>query len=192
MIGTSLAEVEAKLLPTGPDSRFTDRDFEGTERQFGAKLSKNSPKMTRIVDLNKSIETKIDAFGLPKTGASTDDVQQGQLGDCYLMSALATLTERPALLRALIPVCNPHKSFYGVRLFFNGEFRIVIVDDFFPTVYGRCMFAHGCESASSNSGLWVLLCEKAYAKIHGTYDAIEGGFESQAMSDLTGGITILY
>ena len=31
-----------------------------------------------------------------------------------------------------------------------------------------------------------MLMEKAYAKIHGTYAAIEGGYESQAMADLTG------
>ena len=39
--------------------------------------------------------------------------------------------------------------------------------------------AHGNE-------LWVLLIEKAFAKIHGSYKAITGGVPSEALGDLTG------
>ena len=36
------------------------------------------------------------------------------------------------------------------------------------------------------------MIEKAYAKIHGSYEAIEGGMPIEAMVDLTGGLAERY
>jgi hypothetical protein len=66
----------------------------------------------------------------------------------------------------------------------NGEWKIVTVDDRIPydtqrnkIVYGRC---------KDPSEVWVPIIEKAYAKLHGCYEAIESGTISVAMTDLTG------
>ena len=72
---------------------------------------------------------------------------------------------------------------YCVWLSHDGEFKPIIVDDFFP-----CVSDHGGHAFSRAHGpeLWVMLLEKAYAKIFGTYDRIEAGLTGDAIRDLTG------
>ena len=50
-------------------------------------------------------------------------------------------------------------------------------------VYARC---------SDPNEFWVALVEKAVAKLHGSYEAIEGGMPIEAMVDLTGGLAERY
>jgi len=58
----------------------------------------------------------------------------------------------------------------------------VTVDDYFP-----CQPKQGpIFSRANGNELWVLLLEKAYAKYHGSYMLLRGGFASEGMMDLTG------
>ena len=36
--------------------------------------------------------------------------------------------------------------------------------------------------------LWPMVLEKAYAKLHHNWDAIDGGFSGHAVKDMTGGV----
>ncbi|KAK5712060.1 hypothetical protein LTR15_012129 [Elasticomyces elasticus] len=47
-------------------------------------------------------------------------------------------------------------------------------------------FAH-CKSSET----WLPLIEKAYAKAHGDYTAVEGGYASEGIEDLTGGVGVV-
>ena len=65
----------------------------------------------------------------------------------------------------------------------NGVQELVIVDDYIPCV------ASGdkpCFSESRGNELWVILLEKAWAKVHGSYERINGGHAHLTLHDLTG------
>lgn len=81
---------------------------------------------------------------------------------------------------------------FAVRMHFDGAFRIVLLDDrvFGSSTSGAPLFARGLSGKEVES-IWVILLEKAYAKLYGTYAAIEGGFEHYSMEDLTGGVPSL-
>jgi calpain-15 len=99
------------------------------------------------------------------------------------MCALASLAERPKLVEKLFLTKEINKEgVYRIQFCKNGSWQEVTIDDYFPCLpCGGPMFsrAHGNES-------WVLLIEKAYAKIHGNYFTLRGGFANEGMIDLTG------
>ena len=64
----------------------------------------------------------------------------------------------------------------------------MFIDDKLPTVDGKYIYAH-CEDPRE---FWVALIEKAFAKLYGSYAAIEGGMPIESMVDLTGGLAERY
>jgi len=118
-----------------------------------------------------------------QNGFRPSDVLQGAVGDCWFLSGLAVIAERHDLIERIFPfVEKSAQGVYEVRLFLDGEWREIVVDDFLPVAkQGKLAFAK-----HSQNQIWVPLVEKAYAKAHSSYQAISGGFVSEAMFDLTG------
>lgn len=116
-------------------------------------------------------------------GIDPNDIRQGILGDCYLLCSFSVLAERPKLIKRLfITEQYNEEGCYALWLNDDGSWRSIIVDDYFPCT------PHGGPAFTKTNGpeLWVLLLEKAYAKIYGGYDVIEGGVPPYALRDLTG------
>lgn len=111
------------------------------------------------------------------------DIIQGKLGNCWFMVAACALTGKDQYLRRLFDTNVVQKNgIYRVRLCKNGEWQVVTVDDYIPCFpRGKPVF-----SRANGPELWVLLLEKAYAKLHGSYLALKAGFASDAFLDLTG------
>lgn len=112
-----------------------------------------------------------------------NDIKQGQLGDCWFLSALSSLAERPGMVKRLfITKEYNEEGIYQIRICKNGEWITVTIDDYIPCRYnGGPMFSRG-----AGNEMWVMLMEKAYAKVHGCYQALSAGFTKHAMMDLTG------
>ena len=103
------------------------------------------------------------------------DVMQGQLGDCWFLCAVSSLAERPALIERLFTVDKANdQGVYKVRICKGGIWREVIIDDYVP-----CFPSAGpIFSRNNQNELWVILLEKAYAKLHGGYKTLSGGIPS--------------
>jgi len=118
-----------------------------------------------------------------------NDIQQGTLMDCWLMCALASLAERPQLVKRLFKTTevSPY-GLYRVQFCKNGEWQTVTIDDYFPCDGRNAPIF----SRSNGNELWVMLLEKAYAKLHGDYNLLKLGLSREGMIDLTGCPTLWY
>ncbi|KAG8001752.1 Calpain-5 [Nibea albiflora] len=128
-------------------------------------------------------------------GISAHDLHQGQLGNCWFVAACSSLASRDALWQKVIPdwkdqEWNPEKpeTYAGIfhfRFWRFGEWVDVVIDDQLPTVDGLLVY---CHSKDSNE-FWSALVEKAYAKMCGCYEALDGGNTADALVDFTGGVS---
>eukprot|EP00163_Fabomonas_tropica_P007978 TRINITY_DN175_c0_g3_i1.p1 TRINITY_DN175_c0_g3~~TRINITY_DN175_c0_g3_i1.p1 ORF type:complete len:872 (-),score=214.61 TRINITY_DN175_c0_g3_i1:462-3077(-) len=116
-------------------------------------------------------------------GASGGDVIQGALGDCWFLGALSVVATRPDLLEKLIPRYDVDAGVYECCFFKDGEWKYVTVDDLLPVIGNKIAYG-ACRDANE---IWVPIVEKAYAKLHGNYQILEGGSVAQGLVDLTGG-----
>ena len=123
-------------------------------------------------------------------GANRNDVNQGSLGDCWLLCALAGLAEsHQRRFERVVPSdqgFGKNESYAGIfhfRFWQYGEWVEVVVDDLLPTRAGRPIYV----TSDDRGEMWPCLVEKAYAKLNGSYQHLEGGWPVAAMVDFTGG-----
>ncbi|BFU22619.1 calpain family cysteine protease, putative [Entamoeba histolytica HM-1:IMSS-B] len=153
---------------------FTDDEFPAELRSIG-KIDSILPSSLTFLRPNEYMEHP----QLYENGIEPLDIQQGCLGDCYFLAALASLSEFPERIKTMIKSCGNGK--YEITLFYMGKERHIVIDDLIPCNNGQPFFSH-----NNGDELWVMLLEKAYAKVVGSYGEIEGGIPFLALSDLTG------
>ncbi|VDP72386.1 unnamed protein product [Echinostoma caproni] len=163
---------------------WEDPDFPATEASI------NIPEMKGKLEWKrpKEINPKADFF---VGGASRFDIEQGSVGDCWLLAVVSTISSYPPLFNQVVPTDQSIQSadYCGVfrfRFWRFGQWIEVLVDDRLPVYRGtkRLAFMH----SSDDNEFWSALMEKAYAKLCGCYYHLSGGTQSEAMEDLTGGI----
>uniref|UniRef100_A0A8W8LF95 Calpain catalytic domain-containing protein n=1 Tax=Magallana gigas TaxID=29159 RepID=A0A8W8LF95_MAGGI len=114
---------------------------------------------------------------------SPDDAIQGAAENCWFLCAVSLLSQKKELLKDIfITESFCEEGLYQVRLCKDGNWKTVIVDDRFPCdEKGNLKY-----SRSQNKQLWVMLLEKAAAKLYGGYEALHSGLVVESLTMLTG------
>ncbi|KAG8833691.1 hypothetical protein FRC17_010223 [Serendipita sp. 399] len=146
-------------------------------------------------------------------GTASSDVEQGSLGDCWFLSALASVASIPGFLDKICVERDEAVGVYGFIFFRDNTWVDVIIDDqlyvqipkFESLTLDEQKLYHGNHEVynsvarKGNKALyfarsktegetWVPLIEKAYAKLHGSYGSLSGGYSMEGIEDLTGGV----
>ncbi|KAJ7996655.1 hypothetical protein DPEC_G00239290 [Dallia pectoralis] len=128
-------------------------------------------------------------------GISSDDLNQGDLGNCWFVAACSCLALKPDLWHKVIPQWKEQEwdsknqdNYAGIfhfRFWVFGEWLDVVVDDRLPTINGELIYCH----SKANNEFWSALLEKAYAKLSGCYESLDGGNTGDAVVDFSGAVS---
>ncbi|XP_029436793.1 calpain-5-like [Rhinatrema bivittatum] len=168
---------------------FEDPLFPATNESL---FYQRSPPVGMVWKRPKEICTNPQLF---VDGISSRDLHQGSLGNCWLVAAASCLATEPSVWKKVIPNYkeqdwdprHPEKyaGIFHFRFWRFGRWVDVTIDDRLPTMNGQLIF---CRSVVANE-FWCALLEKAYAKLNGCYETLEGGNTAEALVDFTGGIS---
>nr|XP_020640057.1 calpain-6 [Pogona vitticeps] len=127
-------------------------------------------------------------------GISSHDLHQGKLGNCWFVAACSCLALWENLWRKVIPDAkeqdwDPKKpeeyaGIFHFQFWCFGEWTDVVIDDRLPTMNNELIFCH----SDDRNEFWCALLEKAYAKMAGCYEALDGGSTAEAIVDFTGAV----
>lgn len=144
----------------------------------------------------------------------TGFVDMEAIGDCWWLAAVATIAHRKDLMNKICVARDEECGVYGFVFHRDGEWVSVIIDDnlylrsadfvddngdiYDPTGEKSRKWRQQNQTGSEAlyfgkcfdpNETWLPLMEKAYAKVHGDYNAISGGWSGEGVEDMTGGVT---
>ncbi|CAG8978983.1 hypothetical protein HYALB_00011027 [Hymenoscyphus albidus] len=157
-----------------------------------------------------SVKRVTDIFDNPQfycDGATPGDIRQGRDGDCWLLAAfyvwrgmnrlgfmdLFSIETGSGFLKSwmddkLYLVRPDYDESWNERILIDVHSRIDPQEEYrklYQSNSSALYFAH-CENPNET---WLPLLEKAYAKAHGDFESIEGGWTGEGLEDLSGGVT---
>ncbi|KAJ3914411.1 hypothetical protein F5877DRAFT_50565 [Lentinula edodes] len=227
-LNNALEECQAKVTRISRDCRMMNRKHRDTEfdlendrqRCLHGLSGPESCGPNNFSDINytpSDVQRVTQIFDKPKffiDGASSSDIVQGGIGDCWFVSALATMATAEGLVEKFCVARDEEVGVYGFIFFRDASWVTVIIDDFLYTsipkyeelnsaekvLYHNSKDTYNSTARKGGKGLyfarsgtpgetWVPLIEKAYAKLHGSYAALSGGDACEAIEDLTGGVS---
>ncbi|KAJ1622984.1 hypothetical protein T492DRAFT_912944 [Pavlovales sp. CCMP2436] len=174
--------------------KFHDREFPPSASSIGARNGKSDASWALASELalgaakfSKREKNAVSSWDRPclfNRGPDASDIDQGGLGDCWLMSAFACAAEVPGLIQGVFvtPNFNP-RGMYQVRLFDGNAKRwvLITIDEWIPATGHAPAFAQ-----PAGNEMWCMLLEKAFAKYCGSYAKLDGGRTMWALHWITG------
>ncbi|XP_062594364.1 calpain-A-like [Saccostrea cucullata] len=174
-----------ELLRT--NSLFVDADFPPDYSSLT--FDKTPPAGLRTVIWKRPTELSRNPKFIVKN-ATRFDLDQGYLGNCWFIAGAALVATKKKLLERVVPQDQEFDRTYAGIFHFNfwwyGKWVEVVIDDYLPTDGYRLIYARNREEPNE---FWAALLEKAYAKLRGCYEGVDGGKLQDSVVDLTGGIS---
>lgn len=114
------------------------------------------------------------------------DAIQGQLGNCWLISAAMSVSEKPERIHDIFKIETKNSaSIYAMKLWLLGMPISVVIDDYLPVQEWDTRYTRYAQVASDGA-LWGALLEKSLAKYLGNYEAIDAGSGAHGVEAMTG------
>lgn len=118
------------------------------------------------------------------SGISFGDIDQGALGNCYFLAALAAIAvHRPEILDAMF--VDRHlwdQNIFKTKWFLFGKELVIAVDNMIPAGDTNTYFTQ----PSHTGEFWPVVLAKAWAKIFGNFKVVEGGLAEDVVNAITG------
>ncbi|KAG9051227.1 hypothetical protein FS837_010514 [Tulasnella sp. UAMH 9824] len=194
--------------------KFTDIEFDLSSNWWPCVYSLSGGQEEILKP--KEVRRVTDIFEKPiffDGGATASDISQGYLGDCWFLSAMAVVASA-GLIEKVCVERDEQVGIYGFIFWRDSGWVDVVIDDYLCTKLppweslsgNEQMIYHNsrekytknarkggqnlifARSADDNE-TWVPLLEKAYAKLHGDYESISGGWTAEGIEDLTGAVS---
>uniref|UniRef100_A0A3P9DG87 Calpain-1 catalytic subunit-like n=1 Tax=Maylandia zebra TaxID=106582 RepID=A0A3P9DG87_9CICH len=187
------AQIKADCLHKG--ELFVDNEFPPNGLSLGdlpdmSSSQESEVKWLRPADLLRE-RGKKDKPAFCTDGMSRFDFGQGNVGNCWFVSAISALTFQTNLMEQVVPMDQSFVDYAGIfhfRFWWFGKWVDVVIDDNLPTKNKQLLFA----SSKCGNEFWAPLLEKAYAKLCGSYANLRGWSSSDAFKDFTGGVNQIY
>lgn len=115
-------------------------------------------------------------------------INQGGLGDCWLLASMAAIAEWPDRIEKIFggQKSYPNNGQFNTKFWLYGKQINVTIDDRIPgRAYGS-RFYPSYTRKSPNGAWWGPILEKASAKFFANYSNMSGGWMSESIQALTG------
>jgi hypothetical protein len=156
------------------NSQFVDKAFPANQKSLNFAIPNREIGWRRISEIMPNCVMEED-------GICPADIQQGNIGDCYFLASLSALAENPERIRNIFKDnwerCG--NGIYKVVACVEGVMTEVVIDDFVP-VYAATNRPVFCKA--NGREIWVMLLEKAWAKIKGSYGDISAGTPHEVLN----------
>lgn len=177
----------------GSSPRFRDQSFGGKAALYWDFSSKSDKEMENTYKAVVGWSTPRQLDGSTPSlwgskGVRPAAINQGELGDCWFLAAMAAVSEEPSRIKSVFETQDyPSDGKFTIDFFNAGTKYAVTVDDTIPVQKSWGGKNRTINLAKSPNGAWWgPIMEKAAAKFYGRYENMNGGLPAESLYALTG------
>jgi hypothetical protein len=147
--------------------KFEDKEFPANSASLEYTIEGRPITWKRITEV-------VPGAVMVENDFTPSDIHQGNIGDCYFLSSIAALAEVEERIENIFHndfTISPY-GIYNILMVLGGVPTQIVIDDYIP-VFADTHRPVFCKATGRE--IWVVLLEKAWAKLKGSYGAISAG-----------------